>query len=153
MSCAAIVSFSTFFAGLAASNQVFAVHKNANLLIIACSIIFSGSFINEILLDIRDYEGDRQHGIYTLATLFGKQIAWISSFLFWYLQFIVNSLFLYHFYHKTASTTFAYLLFPQCLYLLAIENSEFTKESIQQYMQHTNRTLFVLLAFLCGLSI
>jgi 4-hydroxybenzoate polyprenyltransferase len=53
-------------------------NKNFGLLSIAMSLIFFGSWCNELLLDMRDKEGD-QGKILTVPTLFGNQFSWLFS--------------------------------------------------------------------------
>lgn len=66
--CATLVSLALGFSGNADSFSP----------ILACATqhIFAGSLHNELLLDIRDREGDAQHGIATVPVLFGNKVAW-----------------------------------------------------------------------------
>lgn len=57
ISCAFVVSFSLFFAALSSTNKYIVLNKNFGLLSIFLSLIFFGSLYNELLLDMRDYEG------------------------------------------------------------------------------------------------
>ena len=52
--CAFIVSFTLFFSGLSTNSYII----NKSLLFIASIYILLGSLVNEILLDIYDYNGD-----------------------------------------------------------------------------------------------
>jgi geranylgeranylglycerol-phosphate geranylgeranyltransferase len=65
--CASLVSLALGFSGNADSVSP----------ILACATqhIFAGSLHNELLLDIRDRQGDAQHGIATIPVLFGNKVA------------------------------------------------------------------------------
>jgi hypothetical protein len=76
MSCAFLVSFSVLFAGVASTTVPFFKNKNNILLYIITNAIFGGSWVNELLLDIRDQEGDTKENISTMATVFDKQTTW-----------------------------------------------------------------------------
>ena len=63
LTCASVVSFSLFFSGLPTNN--------INLLLIGSTYIFVGSLMNELLLDVEDYKGDKESKIYTIPVIFG----------------------------------------------------------------------------------
>ena len=63
ISCALLVCFSIIFTGLSSSHGQIILNKNFDLLIILTNFIFTGSWTNEILLDIRDYDGDKKQSI------------------------------------------------------------------------------------------
>jgi geranylgeranylglycerol-phosphate geranylgeranyltransferase len=78
ISCAALISFSIFFNALAsAGNSLLYTNKNFGLLGIALSFIFFGSWSNELILDMRDIEGDNNNHIVTIPTLFGNDFSWL----------------------------------------------------------------------------
>lgn len=97
ISCALLVSFSIYFAGL--STNILLNYKNYPLFIITISLIFFGSLYNELLLDMRDYDGDRTNKIFTIPVLFGKKKAWnfINSVLNF--NIILNTMALSYFYN------------------------------------------------------
>jgi geranylgeranylglycerol-phosphate geranylgeranyltransferase len=75
IACAALVSTSILFSGLAANPDII-IGPRAYLLYIATRAIFLGSICSEILLDIRDRDGDRHFGVPTIPVVFGKEAAW-----------------------------------------------------------------------------
>lgn len=75
LTCASIIGFSIWFAGLTATNGAIP-DKNAELLRIAVRLLFMGSLNNEIFLDMRDVEGDRLHNIPTIPVSYGLDFAW-----------------------------------------------------------------------------
>ena len=151
ISCALLVSFSLFFTGLASSRNGFMLNKNVDLLIILSNLIFIGSWSNEILLDIRDYEGDKQQNLKTLPTVFGKKIAWYCVLLVIFLGTIINSLEFGYLFNNKIAFVFSLLYLPQIYYLFQIKK-DFSRKSIQRYMNYTNKTLFVLLLYVICLS-
>jgi 4-hydroxybenzoate polyprenyltransferase len=82
ISCASLISFSSIFAGLASlyDNNVLPNKKNMDLITITGRFLFLGSFFNEMLLDMRDYEGDKQNNIHTIPVVFGKEFTWYLAF-------------------------------------------------------------------------
>jgi len=151
ISCALLITFSLFFTGLASSRNGFMLNKNIDLLIILSNLIFTGSWSNEILLDIRDYEGDKQQGIQTLPTFFGKKIGWYSALLVISIGTTINSFELSYLFNNKIAFIFSLLYVPQIYYLFQIKK-DFSRKSIQRYMNYTNKTLFVLLLYVICLS-
>ena len=77
---AVLVSTSMLFSGLAANPDII-VGPRAYILYIAIRTIFLGSICSEILLDIRDRDGDHKFGVATIPVVFGKEAAWkIANF-------------------------------------------------------------------------
>ena len=74
------MSFSLFYAGLVSTNHEYMpLNKNFGIFSLVLTLIFMGSFYNELLLDMRDYDGDKQNNIVTIPVLFGKKYAWLLS--------------------------------------------------------------------------
>ena len=71
--------FSIFFNALAAAgNTLLYTNKNFGLLGITLSFIFFGSLSNELILDMRDVEGDNNNHIVTIPTFFNLSIKAMS---------------------------------------------------------------------------
>ena len=156
ISCAVLVSFSIFFAGLSTSysiDKAIATNMHFGLLSIAMSFIFFGSWGNEVLLDIRDAEGDKQHNIKTLATLFGKPFSWNFANALFYLNIFFNGLSLAYLYNDlNVSILTTIIFFPLLHKLNLIQKNNYSEESIVQYMNYSNYPLFALLIYFCFLS-
>jgi len=74
--CASIVSFSTYFSAMVYSSSLSSQSiQNIHLLKLFSQTIFFGSLFNEILLDIRDREGDYVNNIRTLPVIYGNSNA------------------------------------------------------------------------------
>lgn len=151
ISCALLVCFSIIFTGLSSSHGQIILNKNFHLLIILTNFIFTGSWTNEILLDIRDYDGDKEQSIQTLPTFFGKKIGWYSALMVISIGTTINSLELEYLFNKKIAFVFSLLHLPQFYYLFQIKK-DFSKQSIISYMNYTNKTLFVLLLYIICLS-
>lgn len=149
--CALLIWFSVFFIGLSSSHNGFIFNKNSNLLIILANLIFTGSWSNEILLDIRDYEGDKKQHIQTISTVFGKKVGWYSALLVLSMGTTINSFELSYLFYNKIAIVFFLLHIPQIYYLFKIKK-DFSNQSILYYMNYTNKTLFVLLLYIICLS-
>jgi 4-hydroxybenzoate polyprenyltransferase len=124
------------------------LHKNFDLLLIACNLIFTGSWANEILLDIRDYEGDNQQGVATLPTTLGKQSSWTIALLILYIGMATNSMTMGHLFNLKISSLFLLLTTPQLYYFFNIIKNDYSHKSIETYMKHSNKTLVAILLFI-----
>lgn len=73
ISCALLISFAPIFSGLSLNNySLFNINHNYDLLFNLGIIIFLGSLYCEVLLDIRDRDGDEKYNIKTIPVLFGN---------------------------------------------------------------------------------
>lgn len=147
ISCALLVSFSLIFSGLSSSISVpFLENPNRGILYIVANSIFGGSLTNEILLDIRDEKGDRMNHIWTLATLYGKQTAWTIAYTILYVNILMNMIGLIRI--GVNPILYIVIMGPQFYMLQKIMDSKFSKKSIQSYLNHTTRTMMVILFIL-----
>jgi 4-hydroxybenzoate polyprenyltransferase len=128
-----------FFSGLASSTTVIDGNPNFGLLAVAMSLIFFGSWTNEILLDIRDTEGDKVNNIQTIPILFGKETSFkISSAILNYC-IITNSLALLYLYNNIQVVLAIPIIFSSLLVnLQKIKKNNFSNESIVNYMKYSN---------------
>jgi geranylgeranylglycerol-phosphate geranylgeranyltransferase len=152
LSCAALVSFSLFFSGLATSYTIMNLHKNFGLLSIAMSLIFFGSLSNEILLDIRDKEGDKNNNIVTIPTLFGNYFSWLCSITILYFSIISNTFSIAYLYTRTLALLIPLIISPLVINLYKIKKDNYSQESIKNYMKYSNYPLVLLLIYLCYIA-
>ena len=145
--CASLVSFSLFFSGLASSDSIIELNKHFPLNIVAMSFIFFGSFSYEILLDIRDYDGDKASCIPTIPVIFNKDLAFFVSYSLLNFNIICNSLSLFYLYDQDVATLFIFIMIPLLFNMLNIKIHNFSKESIEKYMKDTNDSLFLCLFY------
>jgi len=152
ISCAGLVSFSLFFSALAASQTPLALNNRFELLILGCNLIFTGSWTNEILLDICDYEGDKKQKLQTLPTILGKETSWTCAGLVLYMGVAVNVMKLVTLFNARYAFCFIACLLPQFYYLFEIKKKEYSNESIDKYLNHTNKTLVLLFLYLVNMK-
>ena len=154
--CASLVSFAPFFAGLAMMTKTrewISVQPNFDLFAISIQILFLGSWANEILLDIRDMEGDKRARIYTFPVLFGKTAAW----------YMAMSILTFNAFSSTVSVAYRLQGHPVSMILpllfgglfasfLKIPRNKFSRTAILETTEKTNRVFFFILFLFCGLS-
>jgi 4-hydroxybenzoate polyprenyltransferase len=153
ISCASLVAFSLFFTGLSITNTIMVSNKNFNLLLIAMSIVFFGSWSNELILDMRDIIGDKKNNIATIPTIFGNKFSWIFTNIVLYYGIVSNTLSLLYLYSdsKLASIV-TIVLSPLLINLYNIKKENYSNKSIDNYMKYSNVPLVVLLFYLCLLA-
>ena len=154
ISCAGLVSFSIFFNGLASvGNTLLTTNPNFGLLGIALSFIFFGSWSNELILDIRDIEGDKNNKIVTIPTLFGKEYSWLLIYIINNYNIVSNSLSIAYLYNSPGiGSVIVVILSPLLVNLFKVKQEKYSLESLKNYTQKSNYPLLVLLCYLCGLA-
>lgn len=153
LSCAYLVSFSLFFSGLAATNNLPLNDKGNSLLWIGARTIFFGSFFNELLLDMHDYEGDKQNNIQTIPVVFGLNTSWVLALMIMKINILWNSLKIMYIFNYPSGIIFLMILSPLLYNLRTIKKSGFSKDSISNVINNSNIPLFLLLIYLCILQI
>jgi len=150
ISCALVVSLSVYVGALSVS-----IYKNVNLLYQIMSLVFLGSLYNEILLDIRDYEGDIKHNIHTLATLFNKKIALTFSKFILDINVNLNILLFLVYGYPYYSFLFFLLCIPlfNNLFRMYYNNNYNKKEIIIETVNTSSRQLIFMLLLICLLSL
>jgi len=154
LSCAGLVSFSIFFNGLAvSSNNLMTTNKNFGLLSIALSLVFFGSWSNELMLDMRDVEGDKNNNIVTVPTVFGKDFSWLLIYIINNYNIISNSLSVAYLYNSSGlGSGIVLILSPLLVNLYKVKTARYSFESIKDYTQKSNYPLLVLMIYLCALA-
>ena len=153
ISCASLVAFSLYFSGLAASNNNIVYNeKKYRLLFIAISYIFYGSLSNEIILDMRDIEGDKQNNIITVPTKFGNEKAWFLTNIIMNYNIISNTIALSYLYKPQIGLVIFFVISPILLKLYEIKKNNYSNTSIKKYMKFSNYPLFFTLLYLCLIS-
>jgi len=151
LSCALLVSSTLLFNGFASINVSF-LNKNLAILALASQLVFTGSFYNEILLDIADLSGDKENGIYTIPVLLGeiealKMIANITILNVLWCAYNLSCMFNY-----IQGAVLLYLCFPLFKNIIHVRDSEFSKYSIKQSVNGTIKPMIIALFYLCILS-
>lgn len=153
LSCASLVSFAVYFGGLSVSTPSYYgglldLEKGTELLRIAAQFIFLGSFQNELLLDMRDIEGDRENGIRTIPTFFGKANSWKMANMILFTNLIVNIQELTHLINLKTGIIFLFLLTPLFYQLREIKKKKYDIQVIREAVKNTNGPLFIVMLFL-----
>lgn len=153
ISCALLVSFSVFLTGLSASSgQLITDNANFNLFSIIINMIFLGSLSNEIVLDIRDMEGDRLNNIFTIPVIFGPKIASIFTNVIVLFNLSRTSMSLGYFYENVWVALFISVLFlPIQCGSYEINENNYSEKSIKEFLKNANISLFAILVYVCGL--
>jgi geranylgeranylglycerol-phosphate geranylgeranyltransferase len=139
ISCASLVAFSIFFTGLSITNTIMVSNKNFSLLLIAMSIVFFGSWSNELILDMRDIIGDKKNNIATIPTIFGNKFSWIFTNIVLYYGIISNTLSLSYLYSNSKlALTVTIILSPLLVSLYNIKKENYSNQSITNYMKYSN---------------
>lgn len=157
ISCALLISFAVFFAGLTSSGEsmplssIF-INNRVALLYITSSLLFFGSLYTELLLDLCDVEGDKLHNIPTIPVMFGIKPTLNIVTILTTINIVVNSYGITYFYDGQSGVLFAFLSSHLLFQLKNIYLENFTKESIIKSVKNTTMPLVALLLYLCFLS-
>jgi geranylgeranylglycerol-phosphate geranylgeranyltransferase len=149
IACACLVSFSLYFNGLAANSMMRAISKSKyNTLAIASRIVFFGSLVNEILLDIRDYPGDKVNGINTLPVIFGHYKAWTIACICLTTNMIWNILAINKIYGPVKTAVIVLPFYPLYMRMYEMGLYYYSNESIAKFTNQSTISMFIILALI-----
>jgi geranylgeranylglycerol-phosphate geranylgeranyltransferase len=151
ISCAWLVSFSIYFSGLSASYPIL-TDNNMKLLAIVSRLIFFGSFMNEVLLDIRDCEGDKLNNIITIPVKYGNEKAWWVAFSLLSTNLIWNSFELTKQYGFMRTTLLSILFTPFYANLWKIKQNKYSLNTLKYFLKESTKYLFLILVYLCSFA-
>jgi len=148
--CSYFVTFSIFLAGNASCKQILSMNPNFGLFSVLLSLTFFGSFYNEVLLDIRDIEGDKFFNVRTIPGIFGKENAWIVAGLLLFYNIIGNTFSLMFLKGYDTGVILPFIFVPALKTFYSIPKNNFSKESIVDAVNSSsgNTFLMILLFFL-----
>ena len=150
ISCGLMVAYTVFFGGFVAYNG--SGNNKLNFLYQIITFVFLGSLYNEILLDIRDYEGDKKNNISTIATVFGNKNALNFNKKILFLNIYVNLLYLINLNQIYYSILFILLCIPIVSDFYLIKPDNITKNSIINASYTLSKQLIYILILFCFLS-
>jgi len=154
IACAWIVSLTLFFSGTTSSQNLIVIeNKNFGILSIAMSLVFYGSLSNEILLDIRDYDGDKANKICTIPVIFGKKFSLLCASIITNLNIMSNSLALMYITDSVFGLLLAVICSPISFNLFKLKNNDYSENEISKVVDETNTPLFLMLLYLCAISL
>lgn len=145
ISCASLVAYSLYFNGLATNTRMIS-NESYNRLALASRIVFFGSLVNEILLDIRDSIGDKINGIYTLPVIYGNNKGWVIAYSFLTINMIWNIFAMNKIYGPLKSTGLLLAFLPLYIKIHNICNEYYSNTSIVKYMNQSTISMFIILA-------
>ena len=150
ISCALMVAYTVFFGGFVAYNG--SGNNKLNFLYQIITFVFFGSLYNEILLDIRDYEGDKKNNISTIATVFGNKKALNFSKNILLVNIYGNLLYLINLNQIYYSILFILLCIPIIADFYLIKPDNITKNNIITASYTSSTQLIFILILFCFLS-
>lgn len=155
ISCATIVSLTLFFSGAAsnAPKTLLVENRNLGLLSILMSFVFYGSLSNEILLDIRDYVGDKENKIYTLPVIIGKDASVVIASIISNINVVSATTSLIYTRNIITGIIMALICIPYSLRLFKLRNKVVETSDILKIVNGTTRTLFFITLYICLLAV
>jgi geranylgeranylglycerol-phosphate geranylgeranyltransferase len=149
VSCAYLVAFSLYFAGLGSSSGK--IINNINLLEISSRLVFFGSFTNELLLDMRDKYGDKINKITTIPVKYGNRISWRIALSLLFTNIMWNAFEILKIYGLIKSVLFIMLCSPFYTNMLKIKQNSYSKSMILYFLEESTKNMLVILIYLCSL--
>jgi len=154
ISCALLIAFCPYFSGIASSNILLydslKLQYNKLLLYVLCGSIFLGSFYTELIMDIADYDGDKNNKINTIPVIFGKDLSWYISHLILKFTIIIITIVLYCITNLNISLGFCLMsTFILLTNSQDIKKYNYSKNIIDFSSKQTNRLMFLILTILC----
>ena len=146
ISCASLISFSVIFTGLAANVNIMG---KIDYLMTFVRLLFFGSLYNEIILDIRDYDGDKMNGINTIPVIFGKDITLGVLFMITDINILWNTFALYKLYGTTVACILPILCNQLLVNLYFIKKQNYSTNSLSRSIQMSFQSLYSVLLYLC----
>lgn len=151
--CAGLISFSLFFSGLSATKGLIELNRGFNIFSVALSIIFFGSWYNEVLLDMGDIDGDRENRIYTIPVLYGIKNAWFFSGFLLFFNILSNTLSIYYLFGRNTALWLPCIFSPMIYHHWQMDRLKYTRSAMKNAVKNINKSLFALVLFLCGLTL
>lgn len=151
LSCASLVTLSIFFGALS-TDTLLGINDGFTILTISLSLVFLGSLYNELLLDMCDLEGDKQHNIYTIPVVVGNKNSWVFASFILYSNIFLNSLELAYLYNSYIGSMLAFICIPFIQDLYKIKQTNYSKEIITSAVKKSSDIMFVLFIYLGAIS-
>jgi geranylgeranylglycerol-phosphate geranylgeranyltransferase len=153
LACASMVALSLLFTGLSSSTTIITLQPHYPLLCLAMSTVFFGSLYNELILDMRDIEGDRIHRIYTLPVLLGLPASYVLVFFLVYLNLEWNFLSVYSLFGIVKAIGYLLSYSPLLFQLYEVYKQNYSKDSLIRASKKSSLPLLLVMLYLCFLSL
>ena len=144
ISCAFTVAFSIIFSALPFN---ILVSENIMSLFILSNTIFFGSLYNELLLDIKDKEGDNKYNIKTIPVLYGDKISINLIYNIIKRVIVINTILLLKIYNYKIAFVYPIIFSLLLNNLKIIQENNYSKKIIIEINKKTNKILFLLLGY------
>ena len=144
ITCASIIAFSVHFAGTS-----FCSSGLTPLSQILCRFIFLGSLQSELLLDMRDYEGDRLNSIQTVPVIYGLSKTHLMATAVLYMNIFINAFHIMSIYGFRFGLYFLGICTPLFSDMEKIAEYEYSKKSIMLAVKKTVQPMILVTAYLC----
>lgn len=148
--CASLVSFASYFSAMVYSSSFTSMSiKNIHLLKLFSQTVFFGSLFNEILLDIRDREGDYVNNIRTLPVIYGNSNALMVA------SGILKTNFMWNMYRITELFGLKYVLFVPFIFLpmiysvKKIRKYDYNRSVVIETTHISTKSLLLVLLYYC----
>ena len=151
--CASIVSFSTYFSAMVYSSSLSLPSiQNIHLLKLFSQTVFLGSLFNEVLLDIRDREGDYVNNIRTIPVIYGNSNALMVA------SGILKMNFMWNMYIITELFGLQYVLFVPFIFLpmiygvKKIRTYDYDPKYVIETTHISTKSLLLVLLYYCFIA-
>ena len=115
--------------------------------------IFWGSINNELMMDISDFEGDKQSGIKTLPVILSRSVSLFIVHSILFCNTMSNSLSLAYIYNNIQYGIIPVLLyFPIFFDLLKVRKLNYSTLMITKTLNNSTKPMFLFLLYMCVLS-
>jgi len=148
--CALVVSFASYFSAMVYSSSFNSVSvQNIFLLKLFSQTIFFGSLFNEVLLDVRDREGDYVNNIRTIPVIYGNSNALMAA------SGILKMNFMWNMYRITELFGLKYVLFVPFIFLpmmygvKKIRRNNYEIDSVIETIHTSTTNLLLVLLYYC----
>lgn len=147
LTCSSIVSFSVFFASAASSGLMF-----NPLSLVLSRFIFLGSLQTELLLDMRDYEGDLANSIRTVPVIYGLSKTHLVATVILYTNIFTNAFHIMSIYGPRFGLYFMGICYSLILDMEKIAEYDYSRKAILIAVQKTVYPMILVIAYLCMLK-
>lgn len=146
ITCAAVIAFSVFFASAASSGFILTPLSQ-----ILSRFIFLGSLQTELLLDMRDYEGDRLNSIHTIPVIYGLSKTHLVATAILCTNIFTNSFHIISIYGMRFGLYFMGICYSLILDMEKIVEYDYSRKAILIAVQKTIAPMILVTAYLCML--
>jgi geranylgeranylglycerol-phosphate geranylgeranyltransferase len=151
--CAYIVSFASSFSAMIYSTSLNTINpKNMLLLKLFTQTVFLGSFFNEIILDIRDREGDYCNNIKTIPVIYGNSNALVLASGILKINFMWNMYRITELFGVKTALFVPFVFLPIIYHVKKIRKYNYDKRVVIDTSSTNTKSLLFVLVYYCILA-